>query len=434
MDNPERGQGFERSPWDRGGQAQLVKGKVHELLGPWLIEWATTRERAVIGSTVHDVTLFEADARELVSHQACQPTIAEILSFHPSASCADVEAAIVSVYVNVLWTHCSKLLSAYVCCVARKLRHILRTSLKTIRLDMDAEDENQDIAVPMSLFFFDSLRTCQSDPNCFRSEVEGEKKLVTRPFGWSPDHDSLDSLLALLLTRQAGDPFRPQAFNYSPLAYYLRSAGFATVVRVEQAACQSCKGRYHQHVRASSCPQCGGRLKTQTVKMLLSTRHVEDVLRQVASGQRDLPPTQTILSGTARGVAARRNELDEARRQREELDGTWRQVFDHARTLWYKIVHSENPNPCELAVLFSLADLNDLPQSTWQHKPRDPWLQQMVATLLEATVPRDKILQWSEVHMAEVCRVFGATRQPKLKPGNVGRIVFRFRKAVFQTA
>ena len=236
----------------------------------------------------------------------------------------------------------------------------------------------------------------------------------------------------LLLARQAGKTFRPKALIYSPLAYYLRSAGLAVVINTEQAICQSCRRRHSGNTCAAVCPQCGGNMTVHDVKMLLATRYVEETLRQAVAGKADMTPGQALLAKTAAEVTAIQCRREEDRTRREDLEGTWRQVFSHARSLWMGMVRRNPPSLCELAVLFALAEAKVPEPSVMSNPPSQQCLQRIVVALLETSVPRENILQWSSRHLEELRGVYGVPAGVKLKPGNIGRIIFSFRKQIFR--
>ncbi len=421
-----------KSPWERGSQASAVKPDVSKILRKTLVAWTARRENALQGKTSPEAGLFEADVRTLLEQSACRKAISRISRRRSSVTEADVEAAIVAVCVEILWERCRRLPSLYACSVAARFRGLLRFPLEVIKLNLRPVEEEQEILVPMSLFFLDSLRTCKADPNFFRTGCASEKRLAVRPFGWSPAHDPFETLLSLLILRQAGKVFRPNAFIDSPFGYYLRSAGLATIVEVEQSVCEVCRKEYFQRSLAGRCPECGGQIKRRGSKRLLSTRYVEGVLRQAAAGEEVLSPGQAMLARTATEVAARRYELDMTRRQQPERERRWHVLLERTLELWHKTMHRDPPNPCEMAVLLRLAGLEVVSAPLALRLPRESWLRQIAINLLERSVRRDPILRWAATHMQEICRTRGVRKEVRLTAAYVGKIVFRFRRSIFR--
>ena len=170
----------------------------------------------------------------------------------------------------------------------------------------------------------------------------------------------------------------------------------------------------------------------RSTRRLISTRYVEEALRQVAAGEKTLLPGQVALARTGAEVAAKQRELDTARGRQAEFQTTRQLAFDHALELWHNAVRHDPPNLADLAVLFSLAGLETVPAPMILRLPKSAWIRQIVGNLLEDHLHRSPILRWADSHMEELCRTFGTQDGVKLRAGNIGRIVFRFRESVFR--
>ena len=114
------------------------------------------------------------------------------------------------------------------------------------------------------------------------------------------------------------------------------------------------------------------------------------------------------------------------------MEGTRKLLFEHVLALWHRTLQHRPLNPTELAALLFLAGLEDVPSPVALRLPRRSWIWQIMANLIETSLPREPILRWAESHMAEMCLTFGFEDHPQFTAGNVGRIIFRFRKHVIR--
>ena len=393
------------SPWERGRRASTVKVEALECLGERLWQFAESLEALVRrNGSRRD---FREDAQCLVRRASCRAWIVHVCDAHTDLTEADAEAALTSAYMEVMTISCRGLFAAYEGWIASRLQRFLHLAMKMIRLELSSAKRREQVLEPMARFFLESLRTLESNPN--RLAVDLGRRLAVRPFGWSPGHDDLDVFLSLLIVRQVKGRYWPKAFKYSPFAYYLRSETLAAIENVERLICESCGKEFFQR-SLSECPECGGRICRTEAKYLLSESHAEAHFARIPSSREEGP---------------------RLRAEREDLQ---RRAFNiamgRALEIWKGTVGRTRKNCCRIAILCSLADLDDVPGPTQLGCPRHEWLRRIVNRFFDGSLQWETIAQHARMLLPRVAMALGVTPCATLSDENSRTIISRVRTSL----
>ena len=378
------------TPWQRGARAQRVRPDALRAL-----EATLTRAAAARGGPAE--VDFEIDAKAVVLLPACRAWVRRITDVRPAVTAGDAEAAVLSAYVACVERTAPQRALLYLRDVARRLRPKLSFSLKAIGVLLHADELRETVLEPMSWFFLESVRTLEADPN--RLRTEGEKRIVKRPFGFSPSFDAFGGSLSLLVTRQTRKRYWSNAFTYSPLGYWLRSCGLAQLV----PAASEDDAEAHDRRRHSR---------------LVATRRVENALVRDAAQR-----CGEIVTHRGDDRPSRRMERAERRERSRRI------VRARTKDLWMDTLTGGNPR--KLAVLLGLAGLTSVPGDERLSSPETPWLDAVVRSLLGDAPHRNVITANARVLLAERSKRLGVSEDADLTPGYVSTILTRLKDALF---
>jgi hypothetical protein len=347
---------------------------------------------------------FFADAARLSEDPALCESARRVAAETPGVDSADVLAAAVSAYCGVVSASFPSLHRAYADSTARRLDRPLAFRMKAIGVRLTSDRRLDQVSRPMARFALESIRTLECNPNVFAASAGASDDRVVRPFGWSPADDP-DVFLSLLLVRQARGRYRPNAFVYSPLAFFLRSEALADVARVERFRCADCGKECFGRNAGTPCPECRGEIRTEVSEFLLSARRLEEPMADVVAS--DEEPVLHV-------------EREETR------DRAWDIATSRARDLWHGILGVQQPRACKTAVLLVLCGLHAPPLDDAIRNPRKEWLRHFVqAFLTNAASASGTASQAAEVlaHLP----VVSPDEPETLRTDNFRTIVSRFR-------
>jgi len=391
------------TPWARGGRASAVRTEALEFLKGVLGEFAAGREKDF---KENRLCTFSSDARNLVKLAACQEWITQVCMGRADIDEADGEAAILSAYCEVVSISFRRLDEAYEAWVAQRLEKQLGFRTDAVGIAVPAGRLTEDVLKPMARFFLESLRCLRSNPNLFAVNA-GRKELVIRTFGWSPGHDDLDVFISLLIVRQAKGRYLPNAFVYSPLAYFLRSEVLASVVEVRRWLCERCGKEYLEPRVGHQCPECRGTLVCREAVYLLSEAHPDEHLDDL-SGSREKHDPQVIVE------------------HRDSCSRAWEIAIARALELWTAVIQRNGKNPLKTAVLLSLAGLERVPEPEALACPKTEWLRKILTHFLERSLTGNVEEQRARFLLASLSRPSGSDSSLALSTNNFRTIICRF--------
>ena len=406
---------MERRGWTtpvlRGRRAGRLRAEAVERLTAVLDAFAEERDEVLRNGSRGSVA-FCPDVERLAGLSGCREWSAQACRRRRGLSRRDAEAAIVSVYCQVVATRHPRLFGVYENGIATRLRKSLEFRLDSVGVHLRSDDLREGVLRPMSRYFLESLRMLKSDLNRIAGRPDGEP-LAVRPFGWAPHGDELDVFLSLLLVNQAKWRFLPEAFKYSPLAWWLRSEGLANIRGFVRLVCDGCAKEFPGLRPGTRCPECAGRIEPRGSFLLVATNPADEPLD--AGADRDA--VDPGLEAERRDLCERAREISRSR----------------VRELWRRTVGAKNRGLRKSAVLLSLARIESLPPGGALRCPVPLALERVAHTLLECPVNGDAVGARARDLLRQMC-LRGMCRAKPLSVTNTRAILSRFRDAVFGPA